>query len=42
VGLEVRAFLENRGVDLSAEQRTKTRTALEQLSRELAGTADGS
>lgn len=41
VGMEARAFLEERGIDLSAEQRTKTRTALEQLSRELAGATDG-
>jgi hypothetical protein len=29
VAAEARAFLEQRGVDLSGEQQTKTRTALE-------------
>ncbi|HTI33642.1 MAG TPA: hypothetical protein VL422_08200 [Miltoncostaea sp.] len=36
VGLGARAFLESRGLDLSGEQQTKTRTALELFSRELA------
>ncbi|HET6691998.1 MAG TPA: hypothetical protein VFG74_14160 [Miltoncostaeaceae bacterium] len=36
VGLSARAFLESRGLDLSGEQRTKTRTALELFARELA------
>jgi hypothetical protein len=37
VAAETRAFLEDRGVSLEGEQRTKTRTALEFFSRELAG-----
>ena len=36
VGLGARAFLESHGLDLSGEQQTKTRTALELFSRELA------
>ena len=36
VGLAARGFLEARGLDLSAEQQTKTRTALELFTRELA------
>lgn len=36
VGLAARAFLESHGLDLSGEQQTKTRTALELFSRELA------
>ena len=36
VGLGARAFLEARGLDLSGEQQTKTRTALELFTRELA------
>ncbi len=36
VGLETRSFLTSRGVDLSGVQQTKTRTALELFSRELA------
>jgi hypothetical protein len=36
VALSARAFLEAHGLDLSGEQQTKTRTALELLSRELA------
>ena len=36
VGLSARAFLESRGLDLSGEQQTKTRTALELFARELA------
>jgi hypothetical protein len=36
VGLGARAFLESRGLDLSGEQQTKTRTALELFARELA------
>jgi len=39
VAAETRAFLGERGVDLSGEQQTKTRTALEFFSRELLGTA---
>jgi hypothetical protein len=35
VGLETRAYLNGRGVNLSGEQQTKTRTALEYFSREL-------
>jgi hypothetical protein len=38
--LEARLFLHERGVDLSGEQQTKTRTALEYFSRHL-GTATG-
>jgi hypothetical protein len=37
VGIEARAFLESRGIDLTGVQQTKTRTALEMFSRELAG-----
>jgi hypothetical protein len=37
VALETRTFLEGRGIPLSGEQRTKTRTALEFFSRELQG-----
>ena len=36
VGLSARAFLESRGLDLTGEQQTKTRTALELFARELA------
>jgi hypothetical protein len=36
VALETRQFLTNRGVDLSGEQQTKTRTALEFFSQRLA------
>jgi hypothetical protein len=36
VGMGARAFLESRGLDLSGEQQTKTRTALELFARELA------
>jgi hypothetical protein len=36
VAAETRAFLESRGVDLSGEQQTKTRTALEFFAKELA------
>jgi hypothetical protein len=36
VGLETRSFLVSRGVDLSGVQQTKTRTALELFTRELA------
>ncbi|HRO31467.1 hypothetical protein, partial [Citricoccus sp.] len=35
VALDTRAFLERKGIPLSGEQRTKTRTALEFFSREL-------
>ena len=35
VAAEARAFLTSRGVDLSGEQETKTRKALEYFSREL-------
>ena len=35
VAAEARAFLSARGVDLSGEQETKTRKALEYFSREL-------
>jgi len=35
VGLEVRQFLESKGIDLSGEQQTKTKTALEFFSSEL-------
>jgi hypothetical protein len=37
VAAETRAFLAERGVDLSGEQETKTRKALEYFARELAG-----
>jgi hypothetical protein len=37
VAAEARAFLEDRGVSVGGEQRTKTRTALEFFSRELRG-----
>jgi hypothetical protein len=37
VGLEARAFLESRGLDLSGAQQTKTRTALELFAGELGG-----
>jgi hypothetical protein len=39
VAAESRAFLTERGVDLLGEQQTKTRTALEFFSAQLAGTA---
>ena len=38
VAAEMRAFLSSRGVDLSGEQQTKTRAALEFFSRELSET----
>jgi hypothetical protein len=38
VGVESRVFLSGRGVNVSGEQQTKTRTALEYFSRELAAT----
>jgi len=38
VAAEAKAFLAARGIDLSGEQQTKTRTALEFFSKELAGT----
>jgi hypothetical protein len=40
VAVEMRAFLAKRGVDLSGEQHTKTKTALEFFSRNLKATAD--
>ena len=36
VGMSARAFLESRGLDLTGEQQTKTRTALELFTAELA------
>ena len=33
-GLEWRAFLETAGIDISGEQQTKTRTALEYFTRD--------
>jgi hypothetical protein len=38
VGVESRAFLSGRGVNVSGEQQTKTRTALQYFSHELAAT----
>jgi hypothetical protein len=38
---EARAILTEKGIDLTGEQRTKTKTALEFFSRELAGAAAG-
>jgi hypothetical protein len=35
VALETRAFLGRRGVDVSGEQQTKTRTALEYFAQQL-------
>jgi hypothetical protein len=40
VAVETRAFLSKQGVDLSGEQHTKTKTALEFFSRSLKATAD--
>ena len=40
VAAETRAFLASQGVDLSGEQQTKTKTALEYFSRSLKSTAD--
>ena len=40
VGVEARAYLEGLGIDLSGEQQTKTKTALEFFANELS--ADGS
>jgi hypothetical protein len=40
VAMELRAFLSKQGVDLSGEQHTKTKTALEFFSRSLNATAD--
>jgi hypothetical protein len=40
VAVETRAFLAKQGVDLSGEQQTKTKTALEYFSRSLKATAD--
>jgi hypothetical protein len=40
VAMEMRAFLSKQGVDLSGEQHTKTKTALEFFSRSLNATAD--
>jgi hypothetical protein len=42
VAAEARAFLSARGVDLSGEQQTKTRTALEFFSKRLESEGDGS
>ena len=39
VSIESRAFLRDRGVDLSAEQQTKTKTALEHFSKSLSSPA---
>jgi hypothetical protein len=39
VAMETRLFLERQGVDLSGEQQTKTKTALEFFARELKATA---
>jgi hypothetical protein len=36
VAAETRVYLSERGIDLSGEQQTKTRTALEFFARELA------
>ena len=38
VAAKTRAFLAGRGIDLTGEQQTKTKTALEFFSREIAGT----
>jgi hypothetical protein len=38
VAAKTRAFLADRGIDLTGEQQTKTKTALEFFSREVAGT----
>jgi hypothetical protein len=40
VAAETRAFLASQGVDLTGEQQTKTKTALEYFSRSLKATAD--
>jgi hypothetical protein len=40
VAMELRAFLSKQGVDLSGEQHTKTKTALEFFSRSLSAAAD--
>jgi hypothetical protein len=37
VAVRTRAYLSERGVNLSGEQQTKTRTALEYFSAQLAG-----
>jgi hypothetical protein len=37
VAMQTRAFLESKGIDLSAPQQTKTRTALEFFAQELSG-----
>jgi hypothetical protein len=42
VAAEARAFLNSKGVNLSGEQQTKTRTALEFFSKNLEGDAQGS
>ena len=39
VAAEIKAFLTSRGVDLGADQQTKTRTALEFFASDLGGTA---
>ena len=41
VAAETRAYLTERGVNLGGEQQTKTRTALEYFSRQLAAESDG-
>jgi hypothetical protein len=40
VAAETRAFLASQGVDLTGEQQTKTKTALDFFSRNLKATAD--
>jgi hypothetical protein len=42
VAAQARAFLGSHGIDLAAEQQTKTKNALEFFGRELAGAAGGS
>ena len=42
VAAEAKVFLASRGIDLLAEQQTKTRSALDFFVRELATAADGS
>ena len=41
VGVESRAYLESQGLDLSAEQQTKTKTALEFFAAELGTLSEG-
>lgn len=40
VAVETRAFLRGRGIDLSGEQQTKTKKALEFFSQRLQSTTD--